>query len=661
MLFRAVAAPPSERLSLLFRRMRASLGFHDENFVLAAAKDLRTAAAELGASEYRLLADIYEAYAASFSGRIYDSLQRLNTLQLEAAREEAHWLIKGTLHHFIGALAPSVGQLHHAAKNLQSAFDLDIPDTLHGEILRSDLHLVLGLLDSSLSSPSSAIAAFNDSLNVSKQAGIHIDRVAMLYNLGLIRLYQQSFDRASHVFSLLEAAAINAHRSRARFYAIYGQMKSAQSAGNPMLSAYHADRALAVYDPSPLFAAALAQHQVANMIALGRLPEASNHLELARTHLRQWPDLSSTRYTIKNIRLASELAEAEGRYRDALTLYRQHAKALRGHEAESYTRDIRALRVQLERELLQARTKRAVAEQQKTMASSRLRSQRVWLMGAAMLIAFAVFAVVYQRRMARALDQSRRRAERANAAKSSFLANISHELRTPLNAIIGFSEMSAREMLGPIGNPAYRSYAESIHRSGRHLLAVINDILDLSRVEAGRCTLEEENLVMAEVVAQSVEMLQPRLEAKAQELDIRGIETLPMLRGDPRLLRQCFTNLLSNANKFTDNGGRISIRGKYDASGGLHIVFEDTGIGMTEQETATALEPFGQVESAFTRAHEGTGLGLPLVKSFIELHGGRMIVRSEKGKGTMVRIAFPEERVVSPALPPAPRAIAAGA
>lgn len=659
MLVRAETAAPRERLSLLFRRMRASLGFYEESFTLAAASDLRKAAMELEAPQYRLLADIYEAYAASFTGRIYEALQRLNALQ-EKTGESSNWLVKGTLSQFVAALAPSVGQIHHAAKSLQNAFDLDMPDTLYAQILQADLHLILGLLNASLSSPSSAAEAFGHTLALAEETGIYIDRVAMLYNLGLLRLKQQQYDRASHIFSSLESAAYAANRPRARFYAIYGQMKSAQLAGNPELSIYHAERALGVHDPAPLFAAALAQHQVSNMIALGRLKEARRQLALSKTYLEQWPDLASTRYTIENIRLASELAAAEGSYREALSLSRQHSAALREHEAETFTRDVRALRVQLERELSNARAKRAEAEQQETMASLRLRTQRIWLFAAALLIVFAIFAVAYQRRMARTLDQSRRRAEQANAAKSSFLANISHELRTPLNAIIGFSEMSAKEILGPIGNPAYRSYAEAIHRSGRHLLAVINEILDLSRIEAGKCNLEEEDVALTQILAQAVEMLQPRLEAKSQTLDI-NVDNLPALHGDPRLLRQCFSNLLSNANKFTDDGGLIRVRGDHKPSGELQITVEDTGIGMSDAEIETALEPFGQVESAFTRVHEGTGLGLSLVKSFLELHGGRMEIRSQKGTGTTICVIFPQNRVLSPPIPPLSQTMAASA
>jgi signal transduction histidine kinase len=252
---------------------------------------------------------------------------------------------------------------------------------------------------------------------------------------------------------------------------------------------------------------------------------------------------------------------------------------------------------------------------------------------------------------------TKQQAEFASRAKSEFLANMSHELRTPLNAIIGFSEILRHELMGPLGDPQYRGYAGDIHDSGIHLLSVINDILDLSKIEAGKLDLMEEKVDVPRVIAASLRIVKERAESAGLDIFAEVADDLPRLRADARALKQIILNLLSNAIKFTPAGGRISVRAMVDDDGYFALSVVDNGIGIPRPEIPKAMSAFGQVDSSLARSHEGTGLGLPLVKSLAELHGGEIAIESEIGAGTEVTIHFPPERVVrSPRPAPCPAA-----
>jgi len=246
-----------------------------------------------------------------------------------------------------------------------------------------------------------------------------------------------------------------------------------------------------------------------------------------------------------------------------------------------------------------------------------------------------------QHEEALALAAGKARAESASQAKSEFLANISHELRTPLNAIIGFAEVMETETFGPLGGARYRGYARDIRGSGVHLLNIINDILDLSRVELGRLDLQVGRVEVEMLVAEVVEMLRQQAATAevAPEIDVDA--NLPPIDSDEQKLRQVLLNVLSNALKFTPAGGRVTIRARPERDGGCRIAVEDNGIGMAPESIPIALAPFGQIDSSLARKYGGTGLGLPIARRFAMLLGGRLDIRSAAGAGTTVTITLP--------------------
>ena len=252
-------------------------------------------------------------------------------------------------------------------------------------------------------------------------------------------------------------------------------------------------------------------------------------------------------------------------------------------------------------------------------------------------------------------DDARRRAETANIAKSRFLAQMSHELRTPLNAILGFSEVMKTEIFGPHAVPAYKDYSKDIHNSGVHLLGLINEILDLSRIEAGRYELNEEPVSLAGAVTECSHLLQMR--AKSRGLHIHELfeAELPRLWADERAIRQICLNLLGNAIKFTPQGGEIWLKVGWTASGGQYLSVKDSGPGIPEEEIPIVLASFGQGSNSIKSAEQGAGLGLPISKNLIELHGGTFALKSKLRIGTEVIVTFPSQRVMSaPVVQPSP-------
>jgi two-component system, cell cycle sensor histidine kinase PleC len=256
-------------------------------------------------------------------------------------------------------------------------------------------------------------------------------------------------------------------------------------------------------------------------------------------------------------------------------------------------------------------------------------------------------ALIAELEQARAnAEEARRRAEDANLAKSRFLATMSHELRTPLNAILGFSEIMKDEILGAHAVNAYGEYAADIHSSGEHLLSLINEVLDLSRIEAGRYELGESALDLASVALECRKLLAMRAKTRRIELTQAVEVGLPPLWADEKAIRQVCLNLLSNAIKFTPEGGTVSLKVGWTASGGQYVAVRDTGPGIPEDEIATVLTPFGQGTSAMRTAEQGAGLGLPIVHGLIELHGGALTLRSKPGAGTEAIATFPSDRVL---------------
>ena len=245
-----------------------------------------------------------------------------------------------------------------------------------------------------------------------------------------------------------------------------------------------------------------------------------------------------------------------------------------------------------------------------------------------------------------ALQLERDRAENANRAKSQFLAHMSHELRTPLNAILGFSDILREQLFGPLGADSYVEYAKDIHGSGEHLLSLINDLLDIAKIEAGKREIDDELIDIQTMIDKSLRLFSHRLIRRKIETIIEVKENASRIKCDRRALSQMLFNLISNAEKFGREGGQIKINTSLDEIGGIRIAVCDDGRGFNASEIKTVLSPFGRIDNAMTKSVPGSGLGLPIVNGLIEMHTGRLDIQSEPGEGTCVKLIFPPERTM---------------
>jgi signal transduction histidine kinase len=274
----------------------------------------------------------------------------------------------------------------------------------------------------------------------------------------------------------------------------------------------------------------------------------------------------------------------------------------------------------------------------------------IWMrsLAVALMVAFGVYAqraIAVQRLLRQEAEKARRAAELAIRTKSEFLANTSHELRSPLNAIIGFAEIMKDELFGPMGRPQYAEYCEDIHASGTHLLEIINDILDLSKIEAGKLQLNEETVDLRHMIESCVRLMSVRAQESQVALETRIAPDLPRVCVDQRKMKQILLNLLSNAVKFTPEGGRVEISARLAGGGRFVLEVADSGIGIAPEHVETAMSAFGQLDSSLTRKYPGTGLGLPLTKGLVELHGGEFRLESAVNVGTRAIVTLPSHRV----------------
>ena len=515
---------------------------------------------------------------------------------------------------------------------------LTLPDTLRGNWMRMLAYLTLAFTYTGMADIDHLVTYYSLALELSQQEGIALDRESILYNMATALRETRQYDLAERYYSGMKEIAIQNQGGTTAFYANEGLARLSYQRGDYRGALYYFDLAIDDTVEDPIVKARLLDLAAMSHAQLGRPEMAKDLLAQSQAILRD----TGANDSVSNIALLAQafILHAEGKYHEAFDMLNRTRQLELEDNFQEFSASVANLHDSLDTLFNQQRTELELAG---------VRSANIYLVVifSVLFIAMLVGALIMQRRHNKALVQARVQAEQASRTKSEFLANMSHELRTPLNAILGFSEIMTQKIFGELGSRQYEDYANHIHQSGKHLLDIINDILDLSKVESGQVQVTNEFLDLSLLIEDTHALVKNKALNNQIKVNINISKSAQYLYADRRLVKQVLLNLLSNSVKFTDAGGTISISTEVVAAGGLMIVVADTGHGMTDHELTLALTPFGQAGTTLTRSHEGTGLGLPLASTLMELHGGALIVESQKHAGTTVKMYFPAERLIS--------------
>ncbi len=630
---------PIFRAELYQRGLQYAVALDQEDLIRNFANLLAHQAELNGNSSQLMIARLDLIYADALAGQMEESGEKLKqAFEATTSKELEDVRVHATI--LLGLIGANLGQNYEHIQNLKAIKEL-IPRSAQGDAERMLLHVSLAYLSLEIKSLDEVITNYTISLDIAELNNLGVDRDTMLYNVAFSLLGHQHAEKSRAYFNELLKMADESGVEENKFFAWYGLALAWYSDGNYEKSHEAADIALNNFDGPMRFNLKLLQHQAINLTRLGNVGAAKQLLEDVVALQKKFPYLASPEVNSQQKKANGEILIAEGNFSEGMHLIDQYHQENLTLMRDRVNRDVLFLRSHHAASLNEEKAKQSL-----TVAQVKLQQQTLYAS-----LAFATLlmvAIVMQVKNSRALKVSTLQARRANKAKSEFLAVMSHELRTPLNAVIGFSDIMKNETSGPLGNPQYKEYVNVIHESGSHLLHIINDILDLAKIESGHVEINDSHVDLKRQIEETMRLMSARAKARHITLTKDISVTLPEVNTDDRLMKQMLLNLASNAVKFTPDGGSVGFIANQMADETIQIEIVDSGIGMDPKDITRALRPFEQVQSAFTRNQQGTGLGLPLVKSQIELMGGTLDILSKLGEGTRAILTLPAERIISP-------------
>jgi len=570
------------------------------------------------------------------------ALERLEA-ELDAARRRHDWLAETQIRRLITYVHWSEGRREAAVQTLQTAFERIPRGAPESEFARITLLDALEFIHADSGDLAALIETAEQILDLSNQSGLPVNAELIVGDFAYLFRLRGEYEIALQFYQAYDRILRKKGQASQRYIALFGMALTAQRMGDFESSRTYSDQALESGRISSIYRAALQIVQAVNAARLGDLERAEHYYAAAEAYFADDSGAGSTFWEIEMLRARAELARAFGNTDAAMDLLNQYTKRSISVVRQEATQDVKELRAELSAELARQRAERSLLERDRQLATQRVRAQRMILGLFVLLMTAMTVAYIQQRRSAKALDRSRRRAEAANEAKSRFLANISHELRTPLNAVIGFSDLLGQAGPAQLPEGRVQEYAGLINQSGHHLLDVIADLLDVSQIEAGGVELSTSACTLADIVEDAMAIVVPQAKTAGKRIERSLPEDLPALLVDRRRMKQVAINLLSNALKFTRQDARITLSAWRDEAGGLAIAVADNGIGIPPDKLEAVLDPFVQVDDGWNRTHHGVGLGLSIVRSIVEAHGGRLRIDSQVGEGTRITITLPPE------------------
>ncbi len=593
----------------------------------------QTLASDAADNELRIYSDLAFATIDQVNGDLEEAQEKIDRVRIFAESigdENGLFLIDATE----SIVKMDAGDYLDGLTRLTTS-TLMLPDTHRGNWMRMLALLTLGYTYTGVSDVDHVTDYYQQAIALSEREGIAFDRGSILYNMAGALTDNRQFELAERYYRAIKTVTEQNGNADGAYFAEEGLAWLKYQQQDFETAIAHAESAINNPATDLIAKAHLLDLAAISYARLGEPEIANRYLERSQEVFRntQFYDNPSDIAELTK----AYIMHAEGKSDQAFEVLNRARRQQLDQQFEDFTNSINHFHSSLD----------SMLERQKAeleLASVRSTNANLIIIFSILFIAMLAGALFMQRRHNRALVQSRTHAEQANRAKSEFLANMSHELRTPLNAILGFSEIMTHKIFGELGAKQYDDYAHHINHSGRHLLDIINDILDLSKVESGQLQLNDEFLDLALLISDTCALVQNRARKNGIKIETEVPTEARYLLADRRLTKQILLNLLSNSVKFTADGGRISITSYMSGSRGLVISVEDNGIGMSDHELSLALTPFGQAGTTLTRSHEGTGLGLPLANTLMELHGGALTVTSEKNEGTRVNMCFPANR-----------------
>lgn len=607
-----------------------------------AARRLELVSVALSDSSHVGVARAYQIFAAGAQGDYVKAVSDLAD-QIAVSRIDNDHLVTVVATNLWASLMPFFGENNIAVANMIDAGRL-IDQTEEQERLRLHLNISLAYLYAELNDLDGTLDHYLRSLEVAEAGDLKTDLGLLLYNAAMGMNSNHHHEMSIRFYEELSALYGELGQEESLLFSYYGLAANYFERDDYPNAWKYFELAVEYATESDDFRISLYRIGAEVAARLGRVEDAKRYGNKVKTFFQEHPDYAESTRALKSLRVDAEIARAEGRYLKAYDLLDRYHRANFEKTGNEVQIDIIKLRNRLQEiaRLEQVKQKLIIRNSELT-----LRMFQIVIIAALIFFGFALIVLNAQRKSSTALRLSKAEAETANRAKTEFLANMSHELRTPLNAINGFSEIMKSEMFGPLGSQKYKEYADVIWRSGNHLLSVINDILDLSKVEVGKAELNECICEVETTIEDAIRVIETKANVRGVEIKCHVPKDFPNLFADQRILNQILYNALSNAVKFSYEGSIVTIEATLVGENDC-ICFEivDRGLGMTEEEIQHVLLPFNQVQGSMTKMTDGTGLGLPLMAAFMELHRGEFKIESTKDVGTRVSFIFSGERSV---------------
>ncbi|GHF20982.1 hypothetical protein GCM10017044_14880 [Kordiimonas sediminis] len=582
--------------------------------------------------------------AQTFADEVDGDLIAPHTYQkvlLQKALDEDQLLATHFINLVIALHGPKVGNLLEGVETLLE-IDQQLPDDYRSNQIRSTIFQTLGYIYVEGDDLQSVLRYYHRAMDIAETSGVPIDRETIIYNVAFGFIGIGDLEEADRFYAGLQQVIDENGNEDGGFYAQYGRASVAFEQQRFEEALEFGQSARQNYEAVGTFSIYLDQLLADSYAAIGNIEAAIIHHNEVLKALDDNPDYYQTELYSRSLFTEAQILYAQQNYKKGYEVLRSAMDAQKTILDNEIANNLGQLTANFQLKLDRSR---AVRE----LVASEGRNRNLFILLLISILTLGIFILIIQRRFTKRLRQSYLQLKHANNAKSDFLANMSHELRTPLNAIIGFSDIMAEELYGKHSTPQYHDYAQNIQRSGQHLLSIINDILDLSKIEAGQMEMHEEVFNLPELIDDTTYLVEQRAANKGLDLSITQPDyALPDMRGDVRLIKQIILNVLTNAIKFTPAGGTVTVSYLLGDTidDALSIIITDTGTGMSAEELEVAITPFGQAGNTLTRSTEGTGLGLPLVSSLMKMHGGKMVIESEPGVGTKVSLQFPFSRLI---------------